>query len=403
MRILQIEDFFHPDAGYQVNVLSKYLTKAGHEVIILTSEMLKVPESLTSFFGRSDLEEKDREFERCNKVKIVRVPLRCFAGNRFIYTRMIYKKIRQLAPDLLYVHGNDTYIGMTILRKPFKYDCAIVSDSHMLKMASANKLHVPFCWWYKTFVTPSIQKNNIPIIRTQDDCYVQSELGIPLEQSPYIPLGSDTMLFRPSPEKRQEFRRENGISEDAFVVIYAGKLDEAKGGDLLADGVAEKINSRRQIVFLIVGNTNGEYGMKIEAKLKASKNSVLRFPTQKYTNLASFFQASDLALFPKQCSLSFYDAQACGLPVVFEDNNINPDRSKAGTAFTFRKDNVSDFRAKIEYCAALNPAEYALIAQRAQAFIDKEYSYEDTAKKYLHVMTEAKKHFDEVKRKDRER
>lgn len=73
MRILQIEDFFHPDAGYQVNVLSKYLTKAGHEVIILTSEMLKVPESLTSFFGRSDLEEKDREFERCNKVKIVRV------------------------------------------------------------------------------------------------------------------------------------------------------------------------------------------------------------------------------------------------------------------------------------------------------------------------------------------
>lgn len=29
MRIVQIEDFFHPDAGYQINVLSKVLAEHG--------------------------------------------------------------------------------------------------------------------------------------------------------------------------------------------------------------------------------------------------------------------------------------------------------------------------------------------------------------------------------------
>lgn len=58
MRIIHIEDFFHPEAGYQINVLTKYQAKAGNEVIILTSEFDKMPEVLTSFFGREDIEKK---------------------------------------------------------------------------------------------------------------------------------------------------------------------------------------------------------------------------------------------------------------------------------------------------------------------------------------------------------
>jgi len=55
MKIVHIEDFFHPDAGYQVNVLAKYLKKFGHEVIVITAEMDKIPEYLTRFFGRDNI------------------------------------------------------------------------------------------------------------------------------------------------------------------------------------------------------------------------------------------------------------------------------------------------------------------------------------------------------------
>lgn len=38
MKIVHVEDFFHPDAGYQINILPKYMAKMGHEVVVITSE-----------------------------------------------------------------------------------------------------------------------------------------------------------------------------------------------------------------------------------------------------------------------------------------------------------------------------------------------------------------------------
>ena len=51
MKIVQIEDFFHPDAGYKINILSKYFARMGHETVIITAELDKMPDFLTSFSG----------------------------------------------------------------------------------------------------------------------------------------------------------------------------------------------------------------------------------------------------------------------------------------------------------------------------------------------------------------
>jgi len=60
---------------------------------------------------------------------------------------------------------------------------------------------------------------------------------------------------------------------------------------------------------LVVGNSpDSEYGNLVEDTFRRSENRVIRFPTQKYTELPRFYQVADLAVFPKQCSLSFYDA-----------------------------------------------------------------------------------------------
>ncbi|MBP3538478.1 MAG: glycosyl transferase, partial [Oscillospiraceae bacterium] len=72
MRIIQLESFFHPDAGYKINILAKYFAKMGHESIIITSELDKIPDYLTSFFGRENIEVRDREYEQKYNVKIIR-------------------------------------------------------------------------------------------------------------------------------------------------------------------------------------------------------------------------------------------------------------------------------------------------------------------------------------------
>lgn len=387
MKIVNIEDFFHPNAGYQINIISKYLSKFGHEVIIVTSQMHKIPEGLITFFDANNIEEKDKKYEAKTGVKIIRLPIKMFVSGRAIFTKELQKCIKRLKPDVLYVHGNDTLSGITYINQLGKLDFALVSDSHMLEMASKNKFNQLFRKYYRNFITPKIIKYKMPVIRTQNDNYIQNCLGIPLSQAPWISYGSDLMLFHPSEKAREKFRNRNAIKKDAFVILYAGKLDEAKGGLFLAESLKEVFQCRREIVFMIVGNTTqDEYGTNIEKIFSESKNCILRFQTQQYENLAEFYQSSDLAIFPKQCSLSFYDVQACGLPVVFEDNNINIERCKHNNGWTFRSGNVKDFRLTIERVVNMDNTEYKKKSISSHQFIYDNYNYEIKAREYEKIL-----------------
>lgn len=382
MKIVNVEDFFHPDAGYQINILPKYLVKYGHEVTIVTSEMDKIPKGLTSFFGHENIEQRDKEYQTKYGVKVIRIPLKAFVSGRAIFTSELERTIKNLAPDILYIHGNDTAVGMWTLKNRRKLGVPIIMDSHMLEMASVNPFNKVFHSFYKLVFAPIIKKNNIIVIRTQNDPYVENVLGIPLTQAPWISYGSDTLLFHPDSMVRKEFRKQHGISEEDFVVVYAGKLDEAKGGKLLAQAFGEKFQSTRNVVLVAVGNTSGEYGQDVEKMFLNSENRIIRFPTQKYCDLAQFYQAADLAVFARQCSLSFYDAQACGLPVLSEDNNINIDRCSHKNGWNFRAGDVQDFRDKIEIAANMTSDKYQEIVNHAYQFIIKNYNYADKAKEY---------------------
>ena len=386
MKIVQIEDFFHPDAGYQVNILAKYFSKKGHEVIIITAEMDKIPDELTSFFGKDNIDEKDRDYEREFNVQIIRVPVKKYISGRVIYEKCIEKKVKELKPDVLYVHGNDTFIGIQYILKAKKLSFPIVSDSHMLEMASKNKFSKFFRLYYKLFVTPKIIKYQIPIIRTQNDSYVEKCLGIPLEQAPWISYGSDMMLFHQDEKKRILFREQNNISKEDFVVVFAGKLIESKGAMLLAKTFVKRFNTKKKVVLIAVGNTSGQYGKMVEEEFANSENRVLRFPTQKYRELAIFYQASDLAVFAKQCSLSFYDVQACGLPVVSENNNINIDRCSHDNGLCFEMDSIESFREAIERFVNMSDMEFDKYKRNSISFVKNGYDYDLKADEYLNII-----------------
>lgn len=383
MRVINIEDFFHPNAGYQINILPKYMAQKGIDTYIITSEMESVPDNLTKFFGKDNIEVYDKQYEEMTGVKIIRIPVKGFLSNRAIFTKELYEKVDELAPDIVYVHGNDTLVGMKYIWNQKKLKYALISDSHMLEMASVNKFNKVFRKFYNIFITPKIIKNKLTVIRTQDDTYVNRCLGIPLEQAPWISYGSDTLLFHPDEKKKAEFKKENKIPENAFIVLYAGKLDESKGGMFLAEAVNEKFQTDKDVVFVIVGNSTGDYGEKLEDCLKNSKNTILRFPTQRYVDLAPFFQSADLVVFPKQCSLSFYDVQACGVPVLSEDNNINVDRCSHKNGFVFESENMDDFRRKIVDCINMPLNKYKEIKTNAYNYITQNYNYSDKADEYI--------------------
>ena len=385
MKIVHIEDYFFPEAGYQINIIPKYMARMGHEVTIITTEII---EELSGhvFFDCKDVKSKDKIYTEKTGVKIIRLPKKKSISNRAVFTGEIFQTIQDEKPDVVYIHGNDSLTSMRYLLKRKKLGYPLVMDSHMLEMASRNKLSKLFRWGYRHFFTPMLVKDNIPVIRTQDDPYVEKCLGIPLKQSPWISVGSDTMLFHPDENARKAFREEHGIEEDAFVVLYAGKLGRAKGGMLLAEALEKKLPVDKKVVFVVVGKASGEYGEQVETTFSNSENRILRFPTQKYSDLPPFYQAADLAVFPRQCSLSFYDVQACGLPVVFEDNNINIDRASHNNGLVFEAGNAEDFRQKMAQIISLDTKDYQTMRQNSIALVRESYDYAELAKKYMEII-----------------
>ena len=388
MKIIQVEDIFHPETGYQINILSKYMVQFGHEVTIITARLDKIKSSGISFFGADHLDQKDQLYSEKYGVKIIRLSVNKIVSGRVVFGKELFYAIQKEKPDVVYIHGNDTLTGMRYLLQYKKLGYPLIMDSHMLEMASTNRFNKIFRKVYKSVFTPIIIKNKIQVIRTQDDPYVEKCLGIPLSQAPWISVGSDTMLFHPDNEAKMRFRHKYEISQDDFVVLYAGKLDESKGGMLLAQAIQKKMQTNKEVTFLIIGKAVGEYGRQVEETLKASKNRVLRFPTQKYEDLVGFYQAADMAVFPRQCSLSFYDVQACGLPVVFEDDVVNVGRAKNDNAVTFIEGDTADFRKKIEYIINLSKAEFSHMQMAAQQYVSENFDYKKIAMKYCTVIEE---------------
>jgi glycosyltransferase involved in cell wall biosynthesis len=388
MRFVHVEDFIHPDAGYQVNLLARLQVKQGHEVYIVTAEMDKIPEFLTAFFGRTNMQERDQRYYQLTGAKIIRIPLLGFYSGRAIFHPKLFKAVNALQPDVVFVHGEDTVTGMQFIRKAHKLPYPIVLDCHMLEMASMNRFRDVFRFFYKRFITPRILKNKIPLIRVVDVDYVEKCLGIPLEKTTLLSFGTDTDFFSVDEKAKHAFREQHQLNDDDFVVIYAGKLDAFKGGKFFAETIQKKLVAKngRRIVFLVVGNTAGDYGQEVENMLEKSDNVILRFPTQTYTGLRDFYQAADLSVFPKQCSMSFFEVQSCELPVVFEDNEINTQRAQFGNALTFQSGNSDDFRGKILQCAEMNPLDYESMKKASRKYIRDNYDFVPIAQKFSDIM-----------------
>ncbi|WP_395803320.1 glycosyltransferase family 4 protein [Daejeonella sp.] len=388
MIFVHVEDFFHPNAGYQLNLLSKLQVEQGHKVIIITSELHKVPSFLTAFFGKINIDEKDKIFTERTGVKIIRFPLFGFYSGRSIFKFGLHKLIKSLKPDVLFIHGEDTLTGIKLLLDYKNIKIPFVLDCHMLEMASVNKLKNIFRFFFRKVITPIILKNNIPLIRVVNSDFVEKHYSIPLSKTKLLSFGTDTGFYKPNELIKLEFKRKNQLKEDDFIVIYAGKLDIYKGGIFFAQSLKKKIELKdRNIIFIIIGtNSKDEYGLNVEKILDKSENKIIRFPTQTYFDLASFYQCADIAVFPKQCSMSYYEVQSCGLPVVLEENEINIDRVSNKKGFLFSENNEEEFRNAIIKFGNMQIDEFNLFQKNSRNNILQNYDYSSIAKEFSKVM-----------------
>lgn len=380
MRIVYVDETFHPAYGYQSNPLAKFQQKQGNEVIIVTVSKDQIHPVYREFGDNGESVKQDDDFyQKTTGVKIIRVKTKGYFMHRARISSKMFNVVREQKPDVVFVHCVETLTAMRFLLH--RKEWPMMFDSHMLSMASQSRFVGVFEAVYRVVFRRIIERNQYYVIRTQDDDYVNTHLGIKQELTPFISFGTDTLKFAPSIEERVRFRKEHGITEDEFVVLYTGKLTEAKGGVFLAETFKKKFDV--PVTLVCVGTPpDSDYGREVQKLLNESENKVILFPTQRYIDLAQFYQMADLSIFPKQCSLSFYDAQACGLPVVSERNNVNCDRCSHQNGDNFESGNIIDFRQKILKFATMKKDERLVYSYNARKFIENGYNYEKIAELY---------------------
>lgn len=387
MKILHIDETFHPSFGYHTNPLAKYQVQNGFDVTILTVDEDHLYPVFKEFSKdeSKNLLELDKIYSEKTGVTIVRTPVKKYFSNRAIYEKSIFKKIDEINPDIIYVHLLESYISMRMILK-IRKKYPMIFDSHMLAVASKNRFKKIYELGFRNILSRIIRRNNFKVIRTQNDDYIINHLGVPENLSPYISFGTDTLHFYPSLEIKKEMRKSYSISDDALVIVYTGKITEEKGLDLFAEAIEKKFNQRREIVFLVVGNSSGEFGINVETIFSNSKNRIIRVPIQDYLSLPQFYQIADIAIFPKQNSMSFYDAQACGLPVILEENELNKKRVSFENGFTYSENSIDSLRKVINDILLMENNVLESMSLKSVDMIEKEYSYNLISKQYDEVI-----------------
>lgn len=387
MKILHVDAEFIPHLGYQVNVISKFMANKGHDVSIISTSLKHVRKHQQVYLkDKSRLSDED--FYKLFRVKVYRVKTFGIISDRHIWSLKLFKQIKYINPDVIFFHDNDTLVSMLFLYYYYKkINIPFITDSHMIEFASKNKFKSIFRWVYRKTITPKIVKNNITIVRTVEDNFIKEAFNIPLEQAPVVSFGSDIDLFKPDSSVKSSFRIEHKISIDERVFVYAGKLSKDKNGIFFAKSITELFTDTKfKPVFVIIGDTQGEYGNEVERLFSKSENKIIRFPLQSYLALPNFFQASDVGIIPAAASLTYFDMIASGTPIIWPNLNVNAVRSSNEFTSLFQPDSQIEFRKSI--LNYLNMSDNELISQskKARDFCLKNFSYEKITDQFINIM-----------------
>ena len=138
--------------------------------------------------------------------------------------------------------------------------------------------------------------------------------------------GVDLTTFTPGDKTAS--RRALGVSSDALVLTFVGRIQPLKAPDVLVRAAAELLRHdpdlRSRLVVFVCGGPSGTGLTRPTAlqELAASLGvaDVVRFlPPQDRESLAHYYRAADLVLVPsysESFGLVALEAQACGTPVV---------------------------------------------------------------------------------------
>lgn len=380
MRIAHVVDYYMPLLGYQESLLPKWHARHGHEVHVITSDRYAdVPnydEAWAPLLGPRFVGASESDSDG---VILHRLESRWERRNR-LWLGGLQRTLGRIAPDVVFGHGTTNYTSFVLAKYARRSSAPLLLDCHMMftvqdESRVGRLFYTLLAHATAHLLTPHVER----YFGVADECcdFLTQAQKVPESKVGLLPLGLDTDIFRPRPEEGRAVRGVLGLAEDDIVLMQTGKLTQDKGPHLFAEAAAPLMRDDPRVHVVFVGGGGLRYLDQVRRafEVQGVSDRVHFVPLVPAHELAAYFSAADICVFPAASSLSAIEAAGCGAAVVMTDLPAGRWRQEQGVGIVFTDGDVHSLREQI---GRLLAADAVLDSMRTTALESarEKFSYE---------------------------
>ena len=301
--------------GYQDNLLPKYQAKLGHDVTYIVNTYIH-QENTTS-----ELEPCDYVSE--NDVRVIRLKRKKYKSRILTNLRAkldVYAHLVDLRPDFIFYHGitSTTIYDVIKYKKKVNPSCIIVCDNHLdynIGNSRTGIKKILIRSFYRHIVRKSIPYiEKVYGVTPWRKEYAEDYYRVPSVKTDVLIMGADDekINFENRDKIRNEIRKRYGVSNNDFLIVTGGKIDEKKKIHILMEACGNMDN----VKLLVFGNVAEELKDEYDRLINAYSN-IISIGWISADSVYDYFFASDLVFFPGQHSVLWEQACAAKAPCVF--------------------------------------------------------------------------------------
>ncbi len=312
MKIGLFTDTYPPQVnGVAVStlMLREELEKLGHEVYVFTTT-------------DPNTQNNEPNTYRLKSVPFIFFP-KCRVG--VPYSRKAYGTARELGLDIIHTQ-TEFSLGIFARLMSDNLDLPVVHTYHTMYKDYAHYITVGYSGKLTDGVAKLITKNfcdkcNAVIAPTLKTKEVLEEYEIKPPIS-VIPTGIKIDHFNPACytiEQRNELRKEYGISPEAPVLAYVGRMAKEKSLDVVIRQLPELFRRLPNAKFVAVGDGPARSGLEDLVSDLGIQDKVIFTGLVPYSKIGLYYQIGDAfisASTTETQGLTYIEAMAAGLPVI---------------------------------------------------------------------------------------
>lgn len=352
MKIVSINVHYQDGLGYQDYYLGKALKKMGHELHYIASDKhFDFPDydnTVKHIIGDKYVGKGLFTNEFGAKVHRLEGTDKSITGA--IWLKGLNKKLIELNPDLVISHGVFTYHSIRLLFLTKKLNCQIIFDDHTtINLIRKSYFSYLIYSIFRVIFAKKILKKAYKIIGISQTCMdvLDKYFGLSGKKVSMVPLGSDIEIFKPDINLRKNFRSKVSLNDDDCLIVYTGKIYQAKNPHLIIDALNDLhglINYNVKILF--VGEVAKDYSSLFISKINKSVYPVTLNNTVSQLELSEIYNGADICVWPDHLTTSTIDASACGSPIIC--SHFMPERVKYDNGFLVKAGDLSDLKDKLK-------------------------------------------------------